>query len=87
MILSEVDSVYSGDSFPFLHEERGFLITLRGADAALRVNSTSWNVWSSLFALFCASSTSGIRTLYKFALLGRQGAQQLNMVKKCVNSI
>jgi hypothetical protein len=31
IILSVVDSVYSGGSFPFLHRERVFLITLRGA--------------------------------------------------------
>lgn len=40
MMLSEVDSVYSVDSFPFLHEERVFLTTLRSADVALRVNSS-----------------------------------------------
>jgi hypothetical protein len=37
-VLSEVDSVYSGGSFPFLHGGRVFLITLRGAGVALRVN-------------------------------------------------
>jgi hypothetical protein len=30
-VLSVVDSVHSGGSFPFLHRGRGFLITLRGA--------------------------------------------------------
>ena len=37
-MLSEVDSVHSGGSFPFLHGGRVFLITLRGAGVALRVN-------------------------------------------------
>jgi hypothetical protein len=37
-MLSEVNSVYSGGSFPFLHGGRIFLITLRGAGVALRVN-------------------------------------------------
>jgi hypothetical protein len=37
-VLSEVDSVHSGRSSPFLHGGRVFPITLRGADAALRVN-------------------------------------------------
>ena len=37
-VLSEVDSVHSGGSFPFLHGGRVFLITLRGAGVALRVN-------------------------------------------------
>jgi hypothetical protein len=36
-VLSEVDSVHSGDLF-FLHGGRAFLITLRGAGVALRVN-------------------------------------------------
>jgi hypothetical protein len=31
IVLSVVDSVHSGRSFPFLHRERVFLITLRGA--------------------------------------------------------
>jgi hypothetical protein len=37
-VLSEVDSVYSGGPFPFLHGGRVFLITLRGTGVALRVN-------------------------------------------------
>ena len=37
-VLSEVDSAHSGGSFPFLHGGRVFLITLRGAGVALRVN-------------------------------------------------
>jgi hypothetical protein len=37
-VLSEVDSVHGGGSFPFLHGGRVFLITLRGAGVALRVN-------------------------------------------------
>jgi hypothetical protein len=37
-MLSEVDSVHSEGSFPFLHGGRVFLITLRGAGVALRVN-------------------------------------------------
>ena len=36
--LSEVDSVHGGGSFPFLYGRRAFLITLRGAGVALRVN-------------------------------------------------
>ena len=35
---SEVESVHSGGSFPFLHGGRVSLITLRGAGVALRVN-------------------------------------------------
>jgi hypothetical protein len=31
IVLSVVDSVYSGGSFPFLHRGKVFLITLRGA--------------------------------------------------------
>jgi hypothetical protein len=30
IILSVINNVYSGGSFPFLHRERVFLITLRG---------------------------------------------------------
>jgi hypothetical protein len=37
-VLSYVDSVHSGGSFPFLHRGRVFLIRLRGAGVALRVN-------------------------------------------------
>jgi hypothetical protein len=41
-VLSEVDSVHNGRSFPFLHGGREggrvFLITQRGAGVALRVN-------------------------------------------------
>ena len=37
-VLSEVDSVHGGRSFPFLHGGRVVLITLRGAGVALRVN-------------------------------------------------
>jgi hypothetical protein len=37
-VLSEVDRVHSGGSFPFLHGGRVFLITLRGAGVALMVN-------------------------------------------------
>ena len=37
-VLSEVDSVHSGGSFPFLRGGRVFLITLHGAGVALRVN-------------------------------------------------
>jgi hypothetical protein len=37
-VLSGVDSVHSGGSFPFLHEGRVFLVTLRGVGVALRVN-------------------------------------------------
>jgi hypothetical protein len=37
-VLSEVDRVYSGGSFPFLHGGRVFLITLRGIGVALRLN-------------------------------------------------
>lgn len=37
-VLSEVDSVHSGGSFPFPHRGRVFLITLRGAGVALMVN-------------------------------------------------
>ena len=37
-VLSEVDSVHSGGSFPFLRGGRVFLITLRGAGVALMVN-------------------------------------------------
>ena len=38
-VLSEVDSVHSGGSFPFLHEGRVFL---HGAGVALRVNKIGW---------------------------------------------
>jgi len=37
-VISEVDSVYSGESFPFLHGGKGFLIALRSAGVAKRVN-------------------------------------------------
>jgi hypothetical protein len=37
-VLSGVDGVHSGGFFPFLHEERVFPTTLRGAGVALRVN-------------------------------------------------
>jgi hypothetical protein len=37
-VLSEVDSVHGGGSFPFLHGGRVVLITLRGAGVALGVN-------------------------------------------------
>jgi hypothetical protein len=38
MILSEVDSVHSEGSFPFLHGERVFLIILRCAGVAPIMN-------------------------------------------------
>ena len=37
-MLSYVDSVHSGGSFPFLHRGRVFLIRLRGTGVALKVN-------------------------------------------------